>query len=161
MYAPVDPGTYAYDTQPVIVIGPQRWVTSDSTTSQNLTTDGAKGGTTVTIANASGFAAGQFVLVDEASGASWQPTPSGFPGGAQVWKGDRVAWNMHLPQQQFADDNGASNSAGPYDTTPGVLPPRCRGSPGPSSRNEIKQVASVRPPCTTPLRRLAPTTRRS
>jgi hypothetical protein len=52
VHTPVDPGSYSYDTQPVIVVGPQRWVTSDSATSQNLTTDGAKGGTTVTIANA-------------------------------------------------------------------------------------------------------------
>jgi hypothetical protein len=141
---PTDPSSYTYDTQPVIVIGPQRWVASDSTTSRNLTTDGAKGATTVTIVNASGFAAGQFVLLDEVSGASWQPTPSGFPGGVQVWKGDRVAWNMHLPPQQFADDNGASNSAGPYDTTPGVLPAAMSwfsrtGRP----TNEIKQIASV------------------
>jgi hypothetical protein len=143
-YAPIDPSSYTYDTQPVIVIGPQRWVASDSTTSRNLTTDGAKGGTTVTIANASGFAAGQYVLLDEVSGASWQPTPSGFPGGAQVWKGDRVAWNMHLPQQQFADDNGASNSAGPYDTTPGVLPAAMSWfSRTDRPTNEIKQIAAV------------------
>ena len=79
VYTPVDPGSYPYDTQPVIVIGPQRWVASDSTTSRNLTTDGAKGGTTVTIADASGFAAGQFVLLDEVSGASWQLTPNAYP----------------------------------------------------------------------------------
>ncbi len=144
VYTPVDPGSYTYDTQPVVIIGPQRWVTSDSATSQSLTTDGAKGSTTVTITNASGFAAGQFVLLDEVSGASWQPTPSGFPGSAKVWKGDRVAWNMHLPQQQFADDNGASNAAGPYDTTPGVLPDAMSWfSRTDRPTNEIKQIASV------------------
>ena len=140
---PVDPSTYSYDTQPVIVIGPSRWPKTD-TTSQNLTADGAKGVTSVTVSSTAGLSVGGFVLLDELSGATWQATPTGFPGNAQVWKGDRVAWNMHLPEQQFADDNGLSNASGPYDTTPGV-PPDAMSWFSRTDRptNEIKQIASI------------------
>ena len=143
---PVDPGSYSYDAQPVIIIGPNRWPKVDETTSQNLTADGSQGGNSVTVANAAGFAAGQFVLLDERSGASWQSTPTGFPSSAQVWKGDHVAWNMHLPMQQWQDDNSSSDATGPYDmngstrTLPNAMSwfsrtdrPTC----------EIKEVASV------------------
>lgn len=107
---PQDPASYSYDAQPIIIIGPQRWPSPDAT-SQNLTADGVKGATSVTVANGSGFAAGQFVLIDELSGASWQSTPPHFPDNGntnpttpvKVWRGDKVAWNMHLPQQQWQD----------------------------------------------------------
>jgi PKD repeat protein len=141
---PVDPGSYTYDQQPIVIIGPSRWPGPDSTTSQNLTVDGAKGATSLTISNATGFAAGQFVLLDEKSGASWQPTPAGFPQGAKVWQGDRVSWNMHLPVQQYQDDCTYSNATGPYDTTPGVPPDAmswfCRTD---RPTCEIKEIASV------------------
>ena len=94
---PVDPSSYTYDAQPIVIVGPSRWPGPDNSTSQALTSDGQQGAKSVTIANASGFAAGQFVLLDELSGATYQPTPVGFPGGAQVLKGDRVAWNIHNP----------------------------------------------------------------
>jgi hypothetical protein len=100
---PVDPGSYTYDAQPIIVVGPCRWPDPDNSTSQNLTADGTQGAMSVSVADASGFAAGQFVLLDELSGASWQPTPTGFPDGAQVWQGDRVAWNIHKPPQPGDD----------------------------------------------------------
>ena len=127
---PQSPSTYTYDTQPIVIVGPSRYPGPDNSTSQALTVDGAQGAKSVTIANAAGFAAGQFVLLDEVSGASWQATPAGFPNNGtlnptppvQVWQGDRVAWNMHLPTQTFQDDSGNSNASGPYDTTPGVLP---------------------------------------
>jgi hypothetical protein len=150
---PVDPSTYTYDPQPIIIVGPQRWPSPDNSTSQNLTADGGKGATSVAIANASGFAPGQFVLLDERSGASWQPTPSGFgcsnsitptPCPPYVWQGDRVAWNMHWPTQQYQDDNGNSNSSGPYDSTPGVLPAAMSWfSRTDRPISEIKEIASV------------------
>ncbi len=150
---PIDPTTYSYDAQPIIIIGPQRWNSPDSSTSQNLTTDGAKGSNSVTVANASGFAAGQLVLLDERSGASWQPVPTGFgctnsilssPCPPLVWQGDRVAWNMHYPTQQYQDDNGNSNASGPYDSTPGTLPAAMAWfARSDRATNEIKEVASV------------------
>jgi Right handed beta helix region len=142
---PVSPGTYAYDPQPIIIVGPSRWNNGpDSTASQNLTADGAQASYSVTVVNARDFKVGAFVLLDEVSGASWQPTPTGFPDGAKVWQGDRVAWNMHLPRQQWTDDNGASNAQGPYDTTPGVLPRSMSWfSRTDRPTNEIKQIASI------------------
>ena len=143
---PVDPELYSYDPQPVIIIGPNRWPKVDETTSQNLAADGSQGANSVTLANATGFSASQFVLLDELSGASWQNTPTGFPSNAKVWQGDRVAWNMHLPMQQWQDDNSYSDATGPYDlngttrTLPNAMSwfsrtdrPTC----------EIKEIASV------------------
>ena len=107
---PVDPNTYTHDAQPIIIVGPGRWPGPDSTTSQDLTADGLQGASSVTIANASGFTPGQFVLLDELSGASWQAVPPGFgcsnnaepmPCPPFVWQGDRIAWNMHYPKQMF------------------------------------------------------------
>ena len=155
---PVDPSTYTYDAQPIIIVGPSRYPGPDNSTSQNLTADGAQGSNSITVANASGFAAGQFVLLDELSGASWQPVPSGFgcsdnlvstPCPPEVWAGDRLVWNMHYPEQQYQDDNGNSNASGPYDTTPGTFPAAmgwfCRTNPNGDGRctNETKQIASV------------------
>src|SRR5262249_40351452 len=117
----------------------------DNSTSQNLTADGGKGGYSITVANASGFVAGQIVLLDERSGASWQPVPPGFSATpTMVWQGDRVAWNMHNPVQQWQDDNANANANGPYDSTPGVLP----AAMGWFSRldrptSEVKEIASV------------------
>jgi hypothetical protein len=141
---PVDPGSYSHDQQPIIIVGPSRWNNGpDSTASQNLTADGAAGAHSATVANSTGFKVGTYVLLDEVSGASWQPTPAGFPGGAQVWQGDRVAWNMHYPPQP-GDDNVAANVQGPYDKTPGVLPVSMSWfSRSDRATNEIKQIASI------------------
>jgi hypothetical protein len=142
---PVPACSYSYDPQPVIILGPDRWGGPDGTTSQNLTADGQKGAMSVTVADGSGFAAGQFVLLDELSGASWQPCPTGFA--AQVWQGDRVAWNMHLPYQQYQDDCDGSDTTGPYDgTTPTVTrPPAAMSwfSRPDRPTNEIKEVVGV------------------
>ena len=141
---PVDPGSYSHDRQPVIIVGPSRWNNGpDSTASQSLTADGAQGAYSVTVADATDFKVGTFVLLDEVSGASWQPTPAGFPGGAKVWQGDRVAWNMHYPLQP-GDDSVTSNAQGPYDKTPGVLPASMSWfARVDRPTNEIKQIASV------------------
>jgi hypothetical protein len=101
-FRPVDPGSYSYDAQPIVIVGPSRWPGPDNSTSQNLTVDGQQGSYSVTIANASGFAPGgfapgKFVLLDETSGASWQPVSAGFgctnnsqptPCPPFVWQGD-------------------------------------------------------------------------
>lgn len=170
---PVNPGSYSHDEKPVIIVGPSRWNNGpDIAASQDLTSDGARGSHSVTIADAKTFKAGMFVLLDEVSGASWQPTPAGFAdgapktsrlhaaagwlrsflrqpapagsgGGAQVWQGDRVAWNMHYPPAP-GDDIGTSDAQGPYDKTPGVLPV-CMSWFSRSDRatNEIKEIASI------------------
>ena len=82
--------------------------------------------------------------LDELSGASWQATPAGFPGNAKVWRGDKVAWNMHLPQQPYQDDNGFSDASGPYDSAPGT-PPDAMSWFSRTDRPtcEIKEIASI------------------
>jgi hypothetical protein len=155
---------YNIDAQPILIIGPSRWPGPDSSTSQALTADGAKDAFSVTIANAAGFAAGQFVLLDEKSGASWQPVPAGFgcgyswdgttqgctvtPNPPMVWQGDRVAWAIHWPEQHWQDDHGLSNSSCPYDppfvdcntSAPAAMSWFSRKD---RPTNEMKEVASV------------------
>jgi hypothetical protein len=144
LFQPVVPGTYTYNQHGIVVVGPSLWPGPDNRTSQNLTVDGEQGAYSVTIANATGFIAGQFVLVDELSGASWQPTPTGFPGAAKVWQGDRVSYNMHLPVQQYQDDSSGSDATGPYDGSPGTPPAAFSyHSRTDRSTNEIKEIASV------------------
>jgi hypothetical protein len=146
------PSDARYDQQPIIIVGPQRWAGPDNRTSQSLIDDGAQAAKSVRIANASGFAFGQFVILDEVSGASWQPTGINYRDNGnidpatpvQVWAGDRVWWNIHLPHQNDVDDARASDATGPHETRPGQLP----GSMKWFSRfnrpiSEIKEIASV------------------
>jgi hypothetical protein len=71
---------------PIILIGPQRY--GNRTTATALTADAAQGGTSVTVNSTTGFAVGQFALLDELSGATWQPEPNQSyvnAGYKQVW----------------------------------------------------------------------------
>jgi hypothetical protein len=142
------PQTTAFsgDGQPVVIFGQDEYSDVDSSTAVNLTTDGVKDSYSVTIANAAGFSVGQFVLLDELSGASWQPlVPPGayYPAGSKLWAGDRIAYHMHLPHD-YQDDSDNSNAAGPYDTTPGV-PPASMSWFSRTDRiiNEIKEIVGV------------------
>ncbi len=85
---------------PVVVIGPQRWPSPDGP-SVNLTADGAKGATSVTVASVTGFAAGQFVVLDEDNwnGAAWTALPNrnGSPTSTTIWASDRAVWMRHNP----------------------------------------------------------------
>jgi hypothetical protein len=127
-------GSYVpHVADPVIVIGPNRWPKPDNTTSQALMADGRKGALSVTVESGGGFAAGQFVLIDEddyATGA-WKSLPrrSGAPTGVRIWATDRAVWQKHDPPAQGVDD--------PF---PDALSWFCRtGRP----IAEIKEVASV------------------
>ncbi|HET6984663.1 MAG TPA: hypothetical protein VFI53_21135, partial [Myxococcaceae bacterium] len=53
---------------PIVIIGPSQY-SSSSGSATNLTADAAKGASSVTVTSASGFTAGQYVLLDELSGA--------------------------------------------------------------------------------------------
>src|SRR5215469_12019928 len=88
---------------PLIILGPERW--NNTTTATRLTADVKHGGTSVQVASAQGFAVGQIVLIDEASGAGWQPDVEGL---GQIWasKDYRVVWQKHKPWQQYIDDFG-------------------------------------------------------
>jgi hypothetical protein len=124
---PVGPSSYRHDAQPIIIVGPSRWPGPDNRTSRNLALNGVQGAMSIAMADASGFAAGQFVLLNELSGASWQPTPAGFPSAAQIWRGDRIAWNIHNPSQPGDDPTAAMSWF-------------CRAD---RPTTEIKEIASV------------------
>lgn len=89
---------------PLIILGPQRY--NNTTTATALTADVQHGGTSVQVKSAHGFAVGQVVLLDEASGAGWQPDVEGL---GQIWASPdyRVVWQKHNPTQQYIDDFAA------------------------------------------------------
>jgi hypothetical protein len=66
-----------------------------------LTADAAQGATSVTVANASAFHVGEIVLLDENSGAGWQPerNTSWKTSCPQIWASPdyRVEWMRHNP----------------------------------------------------------------
>lgn len=86
---------------PVIIVGPGRW-RAGGDVSTDLTIDAAKGGTAITVADATGFRPGQIVLLDELSGAQWMPDPAGR---GQIWASPdwRVVWQLHKPSQPTDD----------------------------------------------------------
>jgi hypothetical protein len=128
------------DFQPLVIVGNARWPRPDSTTSQNLTSDGMQGAFSIDVADASGFMQGQWVLLDEIS--SWSPVsvPPGYvPSGISVKAGDHVVHQMHIPSQNWDDPPDAfgwfsrgypSNSSSPSDTDGRMT-------------SEIKEIASV------------------
>ncbi len=90
---------------PMIIVGPQRY--NNITSSTALTADLAKGKKTIQVASTTGFAVNQIVLVDEASGANWQPDAQGL---GKIWASPdyRVVWQKHQPAQPDFDDFAAS-----------------------------------------------------
>ncbi|MFT3916553.1 MAG: glycosyl hydrolase family 28-related protein [Anaeromyxobacteraceae bacterium] len=124
----------AADYQPIVIVGAQRWGSPDDSTSQNLTADAAKGATSITVASAAGFAAGQIVLLDELSGARWMTDPLGR---GQIWASPdwRVTWQLHNPPQGTDDPLTATTPTG-GDAAAWF----CRRD---RPTNEIKEIASV------------------
>ena len=108
---------------PLIIVGPARWDTNTGT-STNLTADAVKGNNSVTVASAAGMSAGQFVLLDELSGAGWQTDPAGR---GQIWASPdfRVVWQRHNPSQGTDD---------PFPAAAGWFSRQDRPT------NEIKQI---------------------
>lgn len=118
---------------PVIVVGPNRWPKPDNGTSRDLSADGPKGAHSVTVSDAQGFAAGQFVVLDEdhyATG-SWRELPdrNGRPNPSKIWGTDRIVWQRHLPPS--AGDDPFPAAAGWFSR-----PGRPLG--------EVKEIASVK-----------------
>jgi hypothetical protein len=85
---------------PMIIVGPMRY--NDNTTATTLTADGSNGATSVQVASRAGLSVGQIVLIDEASGAGWQPDVEQL---GQIWAAPdyRVVWQKHNPAQSFDD----------------------------------------------------------
>ena len=120
---------------PLILVGPARYGT-DAPHSTNLTADALPGKFSVTVENASQFFAGQIVLLDEVSRASWQTDPVGR---GQIWASAdwRVVWQKHNPPLRYGDDFAADK----FPTTPGSAGMWFSRQDRPTA--EIKQIASV------------------
>jgi chitodextrinase len=132
---------------PLIILGPVRYGMwpgnpDGSTNSVNLTADGQQGSNSITVASAASFRVGHIVLLDEASGAGWQPDVTGGVNGVaatSVWASPdyRVVWRKHNPAIQYVDDFAANQF--PYQ-------PQTNGDQ--YSRldrvtNEIKEITSI------------------
>jgi hypothetical protein len=125
---------------PLIIVGPSRYSNSNdgsgATASTNLAADAVKGADTVTVANPSGFFPGQIVLLDEASGASWQTDPLGR---GKIWAASdwRVVWQKHNPALRGVDDFEADA----FPTTPNTAGSWSSRLDRPTA--EVKQIAAV------------------
>ena len=86
---------------PIVILGPMRW-NGGFARSTNLTSDAVHGERSISVASAAGFKAGQTVLLDEASGATWQTDPCGR---GKIWAAPdfRVVWQLHDPPQPTDD----------------------------------------------------------
>jgi len=143
---------------PIVVVGPSIWVNPDgdnrcsgtptpyqSNFMQLLSTDGVQGSNSVSVADGSIFHTGMFVLLDQTSGASWQPdviTP-----GEQVWASPdyTVTYQVHNPAiwnddpMAAANPSQSNNWAGIGDGADAA----CWFSRQDRPQNEIKEIASV------------------
>jgi hypothetical protein len=94
-------GSYFPGSSPSAIIVIQGASASGSTVP--LTADAAQGSNSVQVSNASGYSVGEIVLLDEASGAGWQPDHVSST--EQVWAAPdyRVVWNRHNPSMNGDD----------------------------------------------------------
>jgi len=146
------------DPTPLVIVGPGRWVNPDGDARcsgltsyqtqymQLLAADGAQGSNTITVANGSIFAAGQMVLLDETSGASWQPDIAQIS--TSIWASPdyAVTWQVHKPASPIDDPvqtgltpAASNNYAGSGSGSDGG----CWFSRQDRPQNEIKEIASV------------------
>jgi hypothetical protein len=105
--AHLEPGAaIGSNPSPLIILGPARWgvwAPDGTSNSTNLTADALKGANSVTVASPAHFSVGQIVLLDEVSGAGWQPDVTGTA--TSVWAAPdyRVTWRKHNPSQSNDD----------------------------------------------------------
>jgi hypothetical protein len=127
---------------PLIILGPARYGVGVNGGSTNLTADGANGAYSITVESSANFSVGQFVLLDEVSGAGWQPDVTGGVNGipaTSIWASPdyRVTWRKHNPNIQYVDDFGPNEY--PYQSgTNGSQYSRLD-----RVTNEIKEIASI------------------
>jgi hypothetical protein len=149
----------AADQTPLVIIGPGRWVNPDGdgrcqgptayqpAHMQLLSTDAAQGSASVTVANGSVFSRGQMVLLDETSGASWQPDVA--QNATSIWASPdyAVTWQLHKPTISFIDDplatGVAPSAANNYAGTGSGKDGACWFSRQDRPQNEIKEIKTV------------------
>jgi len=100
-----------------------------------LTADASQGQTTIQVTSTSNFSVGQWVLIDEASGAGWQPDPlNQWTGDGSVWaasdwlspSGSPATGRIMWPKGE--NGNGYEGSGGDFGV--GSTFPYTAGSPG-------------------------------
>ncbi len=125
---------------PMIVLSPVCWNDCQNSTNKTtaLTANGVQGAYSVTVASATGFSAGQFVLIDEDMGGSWQTDPEGFSN--KVWAAGtypdyELVWPDHDPGMSCDNANGnlPTTSGGEGDWFSNLD----------RFTNEIKKIASI------------------
>jgi hypothetical protein len=148
----------AADTSPIAIVGPGRWVNPDGDRRcvgptpyqpkymQLLSADGSKGSHSVTVADASIFSVGQTVLLDETSGASWQPDVARVS--TSIWASPdyAVTWQVHSPHFGADDPVQTGVTSSPENNYAGSgsgSDAACWFSRQDRPQNEIKEVASV------------------
>ncbi len=121
---------------PMIIVGPRRWGTTAGATT-TLTADAAAGSNSLDVVSTAGFSVGQVVLLDEASGAGWQPDVIWT--NRQIWASPdyRVVWQKHNPYYQYVDDLDAST----YPYTSGSA--GCWFSNCDRPTNEMHQISAI------------------
>jgi hypothetical protein len=150
------------DTVPIVIVGPGRWVNPDgdarcqgptayqASFMRFVAADAAKGQTSITVSNGSIFRKGQYVLLDETSGALWRPDRIHLGGTSKwVWASPdyAVTWQMHKPPVQYIDDPVATgvtpSAANNYAGSGNGQDAACWFSRQDRPQNEIKEIASV------------------
>ncbi len=104
--------------------------TASNCATATLTADAAQGATTIQVSNTSSFSVGEWVLIDEASGASWQPDPmtSHLPsntGYVNVWAASDWLSSSGSPatgRVAWAKYQDVANGAAPGDFGSGEYP---------------------------------------
>ena len=121
---------------PMIIVGPAEYGSGYNVTT-TLTADGAAGSYSIDVASTYGFSVGQIVLLDEASGAGWQPDVVWT--NMQIWASPdyRVVWQKHNPYYQYVDDFDAST----YPYTSGSA--GCWFSNCDRPTNEMHQISAI------------------
>jgi hypothetical protein len=148
----------AADTTPIVIVGPGRWVNPDGDRRcaaptpyqvrymQLLSADGSKGSRSVTVVDGSIFSVGQMVLLDETSGAGWQPDVVHVS--TSIWASPdyAVSWQVHNPPFSADDPVKTVVTPSPENNFAGSgtgSDAACWFSRQDRPQNEIKEVASV------------------
>jgi hypothetical protein len=88
-----------------------------------LTADASQGQTTIQVASTTGLAVGQWVKIDEASGAAWQPDPlNQWTGYGSIWAAPDWLSSSGSPATGRVMWPKAENNSGNWDFPSGVYP---------------------------------------
>lgn len=124
----IDNDYRAIASEPILLVGPHRWPKPTRSVTR-LAADGAKGEMSVTVADATGYAAGQFVLLDADDYATpvWRPVTRTSTTAERIRGSDRLQYSIYDPPRPWSmTETSLTWFSRPY-----------------RSVNEIKEIASV------------------